>query len=210
MKSFFTSFHDDRFGAGGTFDTDATQDSVPFSPGDWAGMFFGHQSRASLDHALITMAGGVTTIEGNFAQFNPIEIHQATVRIANSTIRDNTDGISDPDIFNLDGNRAGRGPNASAAVFVRGAQPILAANTLRENEGYAFNINVNSLNSFFNADPGRSTGPGRSIRLLRRQPGTFGCRKPDDQQPDQRHGRSRRRADDRIRLGRSRYRARRV
>ena len=45
---------------------------------------------------LITFAGGDTPIEGGFAYFNPVEIHEAKVRIANTTFEDNADGQSTP------------------------------------------------------------------------------------------------------------------
>ena len=47
-------------------------------------MFFGPLSIGSLDHALVTYRRRPTSIEGGFATFNAIEIHQAKVRIADS------------------------------------------------------------------------------------------------------------------------------
>lgn len=149
----FTSVLDDRFGAGGTFDT--TGDGVTTAPtaGDWGGLYFGPVTTGSLDRALVTFAGGQTPIEGDFANFNAIEIYQADVRIANSTIESNAGGT------NFGGDRNGRGTNTDAAIFVRGAQPIFVNNIIRKNIGVAISIDVNSLNSTLLDDWGRSRGP---------------------------------------------------
>lgn len=152
----FTSLHDDRYGAGGTFDTDGDIRSVvppPAKPaeGDWAGLFFGPTSKASIDRVLVTFAGGNTAIEGGFDKFNPVEILQADVRITNSTFERNAGGLAAT-------NRNGRGGNASSTVFIRGAQPILVGNVFKDNLGEAIDVNVNSLNSFLHGDYGRSIG----------------------------------------------------
>src|SRR5690606_38640115 len=107
--------------------------------GDWGGLFFNRLSTGSLDHVLVTYGGGQSTIEGgDGAFFNAIEIHQADVRIANSMLREN-EGIaaSDPNAIRHD-----RGTNEAATIFVRGAQPILVNNIIRDNAGVAININA--------------------------------------------------------------------
>ena len=147
----FTSVLDDRYGAGGTFDTSNNGSTHLPAPGNWGGIFFGHASRGSLDHVLLTFAGGVTAIEGNFDRFNPIEIHQAEVRVANSVLEQNQSGLAST-------NRNGRGTNAQASIFVRGAQPIIVNNIIRNSFGAAISINVNALNWFEVYDTGRSTG----------------------------------------------------
>jgi len=162
----FTSEFDDRYGLGGTFDT--TNDNGGGNPtaaseGNWGGLFFGPLSSASIDHALITFAGGATTIEGGFATFNPVEIHQAQVRLANSTLERNAAPGG--------GNRNGRSTANAAVIFVRGAQPVIINNIIQNNETApstdpnkpykdvpAISINVNALNFYQVTDPGRSTG----------------------------------------------------
>ena len=82
----FTSLEDDRYGAGGTFDTtgdgftpydptNQTARNMP-RPGDWGGLYFAPASSGSIDYALVAFGGGTTTIEGGSAVFNAIEIHQ--------------------------------------------------------------------------------------------------------------------------------------
>lgn len=147
----FTSLADDRFGAGGAFDTNADAGAQQPAPGDWGGIYFGHATSGSLDHVLLTFAGGVTKIEGNFDRFNPIEVHQADVRITNSILERNQSGLASS-------NRHGRGSNAQASIFVRGAQPIIINNIIRDSFGDAININANALNWFSVVDTGRSRG----------------------------------------------------
>ncbi len=150
----FTSRLDDRYGAGGTFDTNnddtAAVESTP-SAGNWGGLYIGHLGSASIDRALITFAGGNVPVGGGFAAINPVEIHQAQVRIRNTSFESNADGASS-------GNRSGLFPNAPGTIFVRGAQPVILDNTFTSNAGAVININVNALNKDFTVDYGRSTG----------------------------------------------------
>ncbi len=90
----FTSLRDDRYGIGGSFDTNRDLSGLSPVRGNWGGFFFGHTSTASIDHALITFAGGSTRIEGDFDNFNAVEIHQADVRIANSVLEENAGGLA--------------------------------------------------------------------------------------------------------------------
>jgi hypothetical protein len=150
-----TSINDNRYGAGGTFDTAGNSGTKLSQPGDWGGIFVGHGSTGSLDQARLSFAGGINRIEGGFAPFNPIEVHQADFRMANSTVEQSKSGT---DSSVADPKRAGRGTNAEAVVFVRGAQPILVSNRFRDNDGAAINIDVNSLTNQFINDRGRSTG----------------------------------------------------
>ena len=160
----FTSIFDDRYGAGGVFDTTNDAANSVASEGDWGGLFFGPLSIGSVDHALITFGGGATTIEGGFAKFNAIEIHQAQVRVANSTLERNAAGGDSS-------SRAGRGSTTRAVVFVRGAQPVFVNNIIQNNDTQtllaanevvkttaAISINVNALNAKLVTDQGRSTG----------------------------------------------------
>ncbi len=171
----FTSRLDDSFGAGGTFDTNnddsrGVNENVPH-PGDWSGFYLGPLSRFSLDHAQVSFGGGSSRLEGNAKDFNVIEIHQAEARIANSVIQDNANGVGgDAEL-----NRFGRGFNLPSTIFVRGAQPVIVNNIIRNNvnppisefnpanglgarDNAVITINLNSLTNEVISDPGRSTG----------------------------------------------------
>ncbi|XZE56815.1 tandem-95 repeat protein [Planctomycetaceae bacterium SH139] len=152
----FTSRQDDRYGAGGNFDTnnDGSPDDggdAP-TPGDWGGLVIGQGSSASLDFALITFAGGNALIEGGFSNFNAIEVLQGDLRLANSTLESNADGLE------ADLTRAGRGFNDAATLFIRGSQPVIVGNSFRDNAGAAISINPDSLNFYNVTDLGRGTG----------------------------------------------------
>ncbi len=153
----FTSLHDDSYGGGGTFDTDgnnANTASAPALPhaGDWSGLYFAPTSQGSLDHTLIAYGGGGSTVQGNSDNFNAVEIHQAAVRIADSTLENNAAGLASD-------TRAGLEGNDSATIFVLGAQPAIVNNVFQNNLGATISINANSLTSTILPDPGRSTGP---------------------------------------------------
>ncbi|MBU6236831.1 MAG: hypothetical protein KGQ51_03315 [Planctomycetes bacterium] len=148
-----TSINDVRYGAGGTFDTAGNQGRTVAAAGDWGGVFIGHGSSGSIEQARISFGGGTNRIEGGFAQFNPIEVHQGDLRLVNSTVEQNASGAN----ASAD-TRNGRGKNAAAAIFVRGAQPILVGNRIASNAGAAINIDVNSLTQDFVNDLGRTTG----------------------------------------------------
>ena len=150
----FTSKLDDRYGAGGSFDTNNDRAGSTPQPRDWGGIYASSGSSISLDYATIAYAGGVTKLEGTFKAFNPIEIQQADARITNSTFEFNEDGIGGQGPL----NRLGRLDNRAATVFVRGAQPILVGNIFRNNRGAAINIDANSLISDLTVDYGRSNG----------------------------------------------------
>ncbi len=151
----YTSLNDVRYGSGGTFDTSLQEGQGDAQPGDWGGIFFGHLSRGSIDFSIIAYAGGTTRLEGSFAGFNPIEIHQAEVRIADSRFEHNANGQGGQ----APANRFGLGTNDNALIFVRGAQPVIVSNTMIDNAGSVISINANSLNHLAKNDPGRSIGP---------------------------------------------------
>lgn len=152
----FTSIRDDRFGGSGTFDSNSTPNSSP-SAGDWGGLYFGHMTSANLDHSIIAYGGGLSPIEGGDATFGAIEIHQAWARIANTEIYGHGSGADNS-------NRAGRGPNSGAAIYIRGAQPILVDNVIRDNASDAITINANAMRFENMRDPvGR---PARSTATL--------------------------------------------
>jgi len=150
-----TSINDVRYGFGGTFDTASNKGATAAAPGDWGGLFIGHGSEASLDYNRVSYGGGTTRIEGNFASFNAIEVHQADFRMANSLVEFNAAGneanAGDPD-------RLGRGTNDASAIFVRGAQPQILNSRISDNNGAAISIDVNSLSIQKVDDIGRQTG----------------------------------------------------
>ncbi|MFN5917129.1 MAG: hypothetical protein ACK48K_10265, partial [Planctomycetota bacterium] len=150
-----TSINDIRYGFGGTFDTASNKGLTPATPGDWGGLFVGHGSEASLDYNRVSYGGGTTRIEGNFASFNAIEVHQSEFRLANSLVEFNAAGneanAGDPD-------RLGRGSNDASAIFVRGSQPQILNSRISDNNGAAISIDVNSLSVQKVDDSGRQTG----------------------------------------------------
>jgi len=147
----FTSLADNRFGAGGTFDTNGPSPDTR-GAGDWGGIIANAGGRVSIDNAYIAFGGGQTPIEGNFDNFNVIEVHQGFLRLANSRVENNASGQAV-------GNRNARGTNDGATVFVRGAQPVIVGNDFRANAGATVSINANSMSDGKIGDPGRSTGP---------------------------------------------------
>ncbi|MFN9639356.1 MAG: GEVED domain-containing protein [Pirellula sp.] len=149
-----TSINDARFGVGGTSDTSNTRATRTPNRGDWGGVFVGHASSGSLDNVRMAFAGGSTRIEGGFASFNPIEVHQADFRLTNSRIEQSASGTES----STSASRTGRGTNGAAAIFVRGSQPIIVNNRIYDNDGAAINIDVNSLSHVYVTDRGRSTG----------------------------------------------------
>ena len=150
----FTSIDDRRYGGSGTFDTNGRSSTDRLSPGDWGGIYVGPGGSASLDHAVIAGAGGTTRVEGGFASFNPIEVHQGQLRLANSRLEDNADGRGV-----AGGTRVGRGDNAAGTLFVRAATPIVANNEFFDGQGPAITVDVNSLSAVEVSDHGRSSGP---------------------------------------------------
>ncbi|NLS92909.1 MAG: S8 family serine peptidase, partial [Planctomycetaceae bacterium] len=147
----FTSLNDDTYGMGGGFDTGNDQATQP-NRGDWGGLVFAHTSNGSLDYIQLSYGGGQIPFNGVYDYFNPIEIHQADVRITNSVIELNAGGSAGGS------NRNGLGTNAAAAIFVRGAQPVIVGNKIVDNQGDAVSINANALTADVNPDWGRSTG----------------------------------------------------
>ncbi|MFO0247687.1 MAG: matrixin family metalloprotease, partial [Planctomyces sp.] len=157
-----TSRLDDRYGAGGTFDTnnDDSLGANEISPsrtagvGLWGGIYLAPNSSASIDRALVTFGGNVIPTDGNFAGFNVIEAHQAQLRVANSIFEQNRDGIGGT----APAGRYGRTANASGTIFARGAQPVIINNIFRDNSGPVLSINANAMTTELQGDYGRSTG----------------------------------------------------
>ncbi len=134
--------------AGGTFVLQKMSRPVA---GDWGGLYFGPVSLGSVDHALITYAGGITPVEGGFSSFNAVEIQQADVRLTNSVLEKNADGSEAP-------RNNVRFNNDEGTIYVRGAQPVIVNNIIRDGGGAAISINANALNSDLVHDWGRNTG----------------------------------------------------
>ncbi|HEX5446378.1 MAG TPA: PPC domain-containing protein, partial [Pirellulales bacterium] len=157
----FTSFNDSRYGGGGTFDTADTGKTVAPKAGDWGGFYFWPTSSGSFDHTLITFGGGNTAIEGGFASFSAVEIHQAKVRIADSTLENNANGVGD-----FVGDRNGRAVNDASTIYVLGAQPVIVNNVIQNNQGAAISTDVDSLNSDQVPDWGRGVAPAGGYPIL--------------------------------------------
>ncbi len=149
----FTSLEDQRYGGGGTFDTNSRGSSGVIAPGDWGGIYVGAASSANIDQAVIAGAGGSTRIEGGFASFNAIEVQQGHLRLANTRLEMNADGRGD-----LNGERVGRGDNAPGTVFVRAATPVIVDNTFIGSTSAALSFDINSLSNREVNDQGRATG----------------------------------------------------
>lgn len=150
-----TSLLDDKYGAGGTFDTPSNgaigaPSNVLPGAGNWGGLYFAPTSSANFEYALVSYGGGSTSVEGGFDNFNAVEIHQADVRIANSIIENNAGGAG--------GTRAGRGTNAAATIFTRFSHPVLLNNVIRNNAAAAVSMDVTSLGYQDQNDTGRTTG----------------------------------------------------
>ncbi|MGB7345426.1 MAG: matrixin family metalloprotease, partial [Pirellulaceae bacterium] len=156
----FTAQDDKRYGGSGAFDTNQSPNSVA-QPGAWGGLFFGEGTSGSIDHASITFGGGNSGIEGSDFPFNAVEIHQSDVRIANSLLQDNaaTAAVSTS-------RRNGRGSNGVSTIFVRGAQPVIVNNTIKDNIGTPIDINANSLLAEIQRDYGRATGESDRFNLF--------------------------------------------
>jgi len=161
-----TSLNDNRYGFGGTFDTANTRGTRSPAVGDWGGIFVGHGSSASLDFNRISFGGGTTRIEGGFASFNAIEVHQGDFRMTNSRVENNDSGAESQ----TTGNRVGRGSNSPAAIFVRGSEPILINNRINDNGAAAISIDVNSLGPNLVNDSGRQSGlVGKGLDYIENQ-----------------------------------------
>ena len=153
----FTSRSDDRFGAGGTFDTSNDGTSSQPRPGDWGGLLARQISSISVDSALITYGGGVTSVPGGFAGFNAIEMHQADGRVANSVLENNASGMGG----NLNATRDGRGFHDASVIFVRASQPVLINNVIQNNitnNTAAISVNASAMKAVPKQDAGRQTG----------------------------------------------------
>ena len=160
------SSQDDRFGAGGTFDTNndnAMVEDLDSLRADWAGIYLGPTSNVSLDNVRISSAGGISLLEGGFTGgFSPLELQQATGRITNSVFEFNDVG----QLGSSADGRFGRLANKPATIFVRGTQPTIVGNTFVDNLGSIIDIDLESIRGNLNADTGRQTGDNERISVL--------------------------------------------
>ena len=163
----FTSSLDDRFGAGGTFDTNNDNNLVtpPADPerGDWSGIYAGPTSNVSFDHVQLSYAGGISLLPGGLSRgFLPLELQQAEGRVTNSRFEFNDSG--------QDGagpaGRFGRLAVTPATIMVRGSQPIIVGNTFVDNRGSIIDIDIESMGGNYRLDAGRQTGPIDRISVL--------------------------------------------
>ncbi|OUX51604.1 MAG: hypothetical protein CBE43_02735, partial [Rhodopirellula sp. TMED283] len=163
----FTSSLDDRFGAGGTFDTnnDNNLETSPAAPvrGDWAGIYAGPTSNVSFDHVQLSYAGGISLLNGGLARgFLPLELQQADGRVTNSRFEFNDQG--------QDGagpaGRFGRLAVTESTIMVRGSQPIIVGNTFVDNRGSIIDIDIESMGGNYRKDIGRQTGSIDRISVL--------------------------------------------
>ncbi len=155
----FTSVADDRYGAGGSFDTNndstSTGSGLTASRGEWAGIFASPTSNVSLDNAVIAFGGGISLIEGGQSKaFSALEIQQATARVVNSRFEYNANGQGGAGPV----GRNGRLGNTPSTIFARFTQPILVGNQFLENRGPIIDIDGDSLNASRVVDLGRQTG----------------------------------------------------
>ena len=155
----FTSALDDRFGAGGSFDTNddgsASNGGADPRRGDWSGIYAGPTANVSMDHAVVAYGGGVSLIEGGQSRgFAALELHQASARVTNSRFEFNDNA--------MDGSgpagRNGRLAITPATIFARFTQPIIFGNQFVDNHGAIIDIDLESLNDDFLRDAGRQTG----------------------------------------------------
>ncbi len=155
----FTSYADDRFGAGGTFDTNNDQNSpsgsAAPSPGDWSGIYAGLDATVSLDHVSVAYGGGISLLEGGQSRgFGALELQQADGRVTNSRFEFNADAQagSGP------ADRLGRSTVTPSTIFVRGSQPTIIGNVFADNQGSIIDIDIASMGANRKVDLGRQTG----------------------------------------------------
>ncbi|QDS92516.1 hypothetical protein FF011L_12630 [Roseimaritima multifibrata] len=151
----FTSISDDRYGTGGTSDTNNNGSPVnDAQPGNWGGIYVGPNAHLSLDNAVVAFGGGLTSIGGTTKAFNAIELQQGTGRITETTFEQNADGQGGQGPT----GRFGRLANTPATIFVRGSQPTIVGNTFISNGGSVIDIDANSFIADLVSDTGRQTG----------------------------------------------------
>jgi hypothetical protein len=161
-----TSKQDDRFGAGGTFDTNnnGLNNSLDAKQQDWSGIFASPGANVSLDNAVVAYAGGISRLEGTFKAFSALELQQSDARIANTVFENNGNGMGGQGPIDRLGRPAnenypfGNNNSRGSTVFARGTQPIFLNNVFQNNSGTAITIDANSMDAQLRGDLGRQTG----------------------------------------------------
>jgi len=155
----FTSVADDRYGAGGSFDTnnDAASPGGGIQParGNWAGIYAGPTANVSLSNAVVAYGGGVSLLEGGQSKaFSALELHQATARVVDSRFEYNANGQGGAGPV----GRNGRLGNTPSTIFARFTQPVFVGNEFVENRGPIIDIDSDSFVADYVVDLGRQTG----------------------------------------------------
>ena len=123
--------------------------------GNWSGIVASPESTVSFDHALFTYGGGISPVEGSFAGFNVLEIHQANAARHQQYFRIQRGGHGGGAPRRIDLDAAS---TKTATIFIRGAQPVIVNNIMRRGDGPAMSVNANALNHELVRDLGRMTG----------------------------------------------------
>ena len=161
-----TSKQDDRFGAGGTFDTNnnGLNGASDARQQDWSGIYASPGANLSFDNSVIAYSGGISRLEGTFKAFSPVELQQATARFANTVFENNGNGMGGQGPIDRLGRPAnenypfGNNNSRGSTVFARGTQPIFLNNVFQNNNGTAITIDANSMDAQLRGDLGRQTG----------------------------------------------------
>lgn len=175
----FSSTSDDRYGAGGTYDTNFDNAQSTGQPGQWSGIYVAPNSKLNLDYARLSYAGGISKVQGGFAGFNAVEIHQGDARITHSRFendgidinKNGLGGVGGPGT--IGGTRVGHETNGLGIIYVQYSQPIIVGNTFVDTYDHSnaanhpnstgvpvLNVDVNSLNQDLVYDRGRATYRG--------------------------------------------------
>jgi VCBS repeat-containing protein len=165
----FTARSDDRYGAGGTFNTNNTVDPSSGSMGSWAGIYASPFSVVSIDQAVVAYAGGNAGAAGGTVGFNALELRQARARVAHTTFEFNASGV-----LAGQGTRSGLGPNEATVIYVAGAQPVIVENIFRDNSVSGtsmISFDANALTATPLEDFGRQTG---TLQTIVHPPGNLG------------------------------------
>jgi len=155
----FTSSLDDRYGTGGSVDTNNDNNTINGAAvparGDWSGIYASPTSNVSFDNTVIAYGGGVSLIEGGQSRgFAALELQQATARVTNSRFEYNADGQLGAGPV----GRIGRLGVTPSTIFARFTQPILVGNSFVDNRGSIIDLDSDSFGDNYNIDTGRQTG----------------------------------------------------
>lgn len=154
-----TSLLDDRYGAGGTFNTNNDNDvigniSLP-ERGDWSGIYAGPDAHVGLDNAVVAYGGGISTLAGGLTRgYVPLQLQQASGRIVDSRFEFNQSGQDGAGPV----GRFGAPGVTPSVIHVRGSQPTIVGNEFVDNRGSVIDIDSNSFNAERIVDLGRETG----------------------------------------------------